>query len=443
MGLFMEIKDLDGEPMTPVTFPSEMSMEVTEVEMEAMEAGEDIFFFQSRYSHVPPEQTIIMPSKQLLAAGGRLKALAVRSLQTNSSIQTLAEELVDRFALMLFSGEPGGTFVYNVSNTMNYSGVPNILIPILISIFIVLNTMISSVYERKKEIGIYTSVGLAPSHVSFLFIAEAMAFAVISGVTGYLTAQTSATLFAHTSLWEGITVNYSSTAGIAAMVLVMTVVMISAIYPSRVAARIAIPDINRTWKLPLPEGDMLNITLPFLMKSAERESISGFLYNYFDNHQDYSQGAFSTGTLTLMFSYDPNPIGDDLPKVEPDRQKTEPDRQQIVPERQIAEHNEPDRQKAEKTPSYARKPSLHIVSQVWLSPFDFGIMQNIDICFSQSMGNAGYLEIHMQIKRESGEMNSWLRINRRFVHEIRRQLLIWRSLNDGAKNSFAGMIRSL
>ena len=43
---------------------------------------------------------------------------------------------------------------------MRYSGVPNIIIPIIISVFIVLNTMIGSVYERKREIGIYTSVGL-------------------------------------------------------------------------------------------------------------------------------------------------------------------------------------------------------------------------------------------------------------------------------------------
>ena len=118
-------------------------------------------------------------------------------------------------------------YLYNASDTMSYSGVPNILIPLAISIFIVLNTMISSVYERKREIGVYTSVGLAPSHVSFLFIAEAMALAVLSVVLGYLLAQTAAKLFAETSLWAGITVNYSSMAGVAAMILVIIVVLIS------------------------------------------------------------------------------------------------------------------------------------------------------------------------------------------------------------------------
>ncbi len=146
--------------------------------------------------------------------------------------------------------------LYNASDALSYSGVPNILIPIIISICIVLNTMIGSVYERKREIAIYTSVGLAPSHVSFLFIAEAMAFAVLSVVMGYLLAQTSASLFAGTSLWSGITVNYSSLSGVAAMILVILVVLISAIYPSRVAAEIAIPDVNRSWTLPASKGNL-------------------------------------------------------------------------------------------------------------------------------------------------------------------------------------------
>jgi hypothetical protein len=51
--------DLDGEPLTPAIFPGEASMEMTEVEMEAMESGEDIKAFQSRYSHVPGELKVL------------------------------------------------------------------------------------------------------------------------------------------------------------------------------------------------------------------------------------------------------------------------------------------------------------------------------------------------------------------------------------------------
>ena len=191
--------DLDGEFLSPVIFPSEALMEVTEVEMEAMESGEDIRFFQSRYQHVPAELTLIIPAGTLLSRGGNLKSVAVKPAQS-ALVGDIAQNFGDRFSITTFAGERGGTYLYNASDAISYSGVPNIMIPLLISIFIVLNTMIGSVYERKREIGIYTSVGLAPSHVSFLFIAEALAFAVISVVLGYLLSQTSAKLFADTAL---------------------------------------------------------------------------------------------------------------------------------------------------------------------------------------------------------------------------------------------------
>ena len=187
---------------------------------------------------------------------------------------------------------------------MSYSGVPNIIIPLAISVFIVLNTMIGAVYERKREIAVYTSVGLAPSHVSFLFIAEALAFAVLSVVFGYLLAQTTAWLFAGTSVWSGITVNYSSMGGVAAMLLVMAVVLLSAIYPSRVAGQIAIPDVNRSWTLPPASGNTLALVFPFLMTYREHRSVGGFLYDFFEGHFDVSHGRFSTSHIDIAFACD-------------------------------------------------------------------------------------------------------------------------------------------
>ncbi|MFH2099602.1 MAG: FtsX-like permease family protein, partial [Pseudomonadota bacterium] len=258
-----EAVDLDGEAVTPVIFPSEAAMAMTEVEAEAMESGEDVRAFQSRYQHVAGAQTVIVPARTLLSMGGKLKAVAV-AVPPDRDVNQLATDFLDRFNLTLFSGSAKGVSVYHASDALSYSGAPNILVPLFISVFIVLNTMIGSVYERKREIGVYTSVGLAPSHVSFLFMAEAMAFGVLSVVLGYLAAQVSARLFAGTALWAGITVNYSSLAGVGAMALVMAVVMASTVYPARVAGRIAIPDVNRSWTLPQARGSLLEAGLPFL-----------------------------------------------------------------------------------------------------------------------------------------------------------------------------------
>jgi hypothetical protein len=383
--------DLDGEPLTPVTFPGETAQALTEVEMEALESGDDVRAFQSRYVHVPPELVVIVPAHNLLSAGGHLKGIALHP-GDGGTIPELAEQLSDRFGLTLFSGEAEGSFVYNASDTLSYSGVPNILIPVVISILIVLNTMISSVYERKREIGIYTSVGLAPSHVAFLFIAEALAFAVLSVVMGYIVAQVAAKFLAGSVLWAGITVNYSSMAGVAAMVLVILVVLVSAVYPSKVAAAIAIPDVKRTWQLPKVHGNHIEITLPFLLKRGEERSAAGFLFDYFHGHQEITHGLFSTGELKMTRDLEVDrvhPAGD--------------------------------------------APCLTIESLVWLAPFDLGVVQQVALSFCPSAEEVGFIEIRMQITRGAGEANAWRRTNKMFIHQLRKQMLVWRSLSSAHK----------
>ena len=392
--------DLDGEPLTPVTFPRELSAEMTEEEVEALESGEDVREFQSRYQHTPGELTVIIPYPTLMAAGGSLKAVGVRN-DSRENTQAAAQDLIDRFGLSLFSGEPEGTFLYHASDTMSYSGVPNIIIPLAISVFIVLNTMIGAVYERKREIAVYTSVGLAPSHVSFLFIAEALAFAVLSVVFGYLLAQTTAKLFAETALWSGITVNYSSLAGVAAMILVIAVVLLSVIYPSKVAGKIAIPDVNRSWVLPPAHGNTLEMVFPFLMTIHEHASAGGFLYDFFEGHFDVSLGRFSTSHIELAFACETPPsvaAADNCPQDECESPEC-----------------------------------LHLKCRVWLAPFDFGIMQQVELRFTLARDEPGFVEIHVVLSRESGESNAWRRINKGFLDTIRRQLLIWRSLDEAAK----------
>ena len=395
---FMDFTDLDGEPLTPVTFPSESSAAMTDVEMEAMESGEDVRSFQSRYQHVAGDLTVIVPYRTLLAAGGQLKSVAIRPLSGTVGPAS-AERMVDRFGLTLFSGERQGIFFNDAGETMQYSGVPNIIIPLAISVFIVLNTMIGSVYERKREIGIYTSVGLAPSHVSFLFITEALAFAVLSVVFGYLLAQTSAFLFSGSSLWAGITVNYSSLSGVAAMALVILVVLVSVLYPSRVAAQIAIPDVNRSWTLPDAKQNAIAITLPFLVKGSEQRGCGGYLLSHFKGHQDISHGLFSTGVIQVK--HEPAVPGD-APAVDP--------------------------------------AGLQLHAQVWLAPFDFGIMQDVTLSFRPEAEQPGFLAIHVRLTRRSGEANAWGRVNKAFVNELRKQLLVWRSLDEALRGDFEKLL---
>jgi hypothetical protein len=406
--------DLDGESITPVLFPSEAAVEVTEAEKEAVDAGEDVRTLQSRYQHLDDDLTAIVPYETLLGLGGQLKSIAVvppgdpsaGQVPDDPAVGLLAGRLADRFGLTVFSGDASGVRVYHSGDALDYAGVPNILIPLVISVLIVLNTMIGAVYERKREIGVYTAVGLAPSHVSFLFIAEALAFAVISVVLGYLLAQTAAGLLAGTRLWAGMTANYSSLAGVAAMLLVIGVVLLSVVYPSKMAADIAIPDVNRTFRLPTPVGGIIRTRLPFLVKVREQECAGGFLIDYYQAHQDISHGLFSTADVNYAFK-----CPWDVPG---------------APAHPKVRH-----------PQFCDlRACLHLTATVWLAPFDFGIKQVVAIDFIPAMDTPGFMEIDVEISRLAGENGMWRRLNKGFVNDLRKQLLVWRSLEESVRTAF-------
>lgn len=407
--------DLDGEPVTPVLFPSEAAVEVTEAEKEAVDAGEDVRTLQSRYQHLDDDLTVIVPYATLMGLGGQLKSVVVAPPAGRGSGVgepagegggVLSATLADRFGLSVFSGRPDGVYVSFAGDALDYAGVPNILIPLVISILIVLNTMIGSVYERKREIGVYTAVGLAPSHVSFLFIAEAVAFAVISVVLGYLLAQTAAGLFSGTRLWAGMTANYSSLAGVAAMLLVIGVVLVSVIYPSKVAGEIAIPDVNRTFRLPPAVGGRIRSRLPFLVKVREQECAGGFLLDYYQAHQDISHGLFASADVDYTFECPWNAPG---APVHPGK---------LHPE------------------FCDLRACMRVRATVWLAPFDFGIKQSVTLIFVPADDTPGYMEIDVELEREAGEAGMWKRLNKGFVNDLRKQLLVWRSLEESVRTAY-------
>ena len=194
------------------------------------------------------------------------------------------------------------------------------------------------------------------------------------------------------------------------MVLVITVVLLSVLYPARVAARIAIPDVNRTFKLPPPKDNTIQVTLPFLMKFREHESIGGFIYEYLISHRDVSHGVFSTGPVEVVFSCS---TVDEIHKM-------------------VAESENPEQYKC-----------LHLRANVWLAPFDFGIMQTVDIQFCPAIEGEEFLEIKITLRRKSGESAVWQRINTSFLHEVRKQLLIWRSFDHATHEQLQRSFRQV
>ena len=121
----------------------------------------------------------------------------------------LIESYLSRSGFRLFVGMPDDagvmrTYSYSSIGATTLEGLGALVIPLLIASLIVLNTMMGAVYERFREIAVYSSVGLAPIHISFLFIAESCVYGVLGVVLGYIIGQVGAKVLIALDLIGGV-----------------------------------------------------------------------------------------------------------------------------------------------------------------------------------------------------------------------------------------------
>lgn len=389
---FKRIEDLDGEQLTPVDY---LLMQEQQAQRQSMAAGEEEMSEDElrEYIHLTSDAVLIVPYNFVITNGGTLRSVAI-GIPDAQAVRDALDNLMARIELNLYAGLDGQTLLCSAVGTTGFQGAGDIIIPVLIAALIVLNTMLGSVYERTNEIHIYSSLGLAPTHIAALFIAEASVYAVLGAVVGYLVGQTAAKILLITGSLGGLYLNYSSLAAVASTLMIMVTVLLSVIYPARVASSIAMPGIERRWTLPEPVNDVIRMNLPFTVTGDQALGVNVFLLDYLAAHADYSLGNFSTGDLRLE-----------------------------AREFELGE-------------GYA------LSVMVWLAPYDLGVSEHMTI-ETVPTEEAEIYQIRAVIRRESGDEASWIRVTRNFINLLRKQYLLWRTLPTPLKGEFGARGRAI
>ena len=392
---FKDLTDNDGEELTPVDY------QLMQQQRSRGATGDETLEGElQKYLHLTPDSVAILPYEVVMNQGGTLRSVAVNMepqagdpqlLGAIDKLDLIMAPLMNRIALDFFVGRDKDTYLYSSIGMTSFSGMGNLFVPILIAALIVLNTMLGAVYERVREISIYSSVGLAPVHIAFLFLAEACVYAIVGAVLGYLMGQAIATTLVNFGWLAGLTLNYSSMSTVVATIIVMLVVLLSTMYPAIKASRMAVPDIERKWKLPEPEGDVWHFNLPFTVLEEEALGLNVFMRDYFEAHADESASDFYTDQVAFS----------------------------------TVESEDED------------EDAYQIGMMVWLAPYDLGVSQSIQFVTSPVGGEEEDLyKITLDVHRESGEIASWKRVNRRFLNLLRKQLLIWRTFSVDIRAEF-------
>lgn len=118
-------------------------------------------------------------------------------------------------------------------------------ITLLVGLFAVVNTMMSSVNERIKDIGIMRAVGASRNQIIKIFIYESIIVGIIGGILGYLVG----TMLAYAIgplLLEGSAVSYVPLYFPIAIALAIFVSIVATVYPAFMATRIRVADSFRS-----------------------------------------------------------------------------------------------------------------------------------------------------------------------------------------------------
>lgn len=384
-----KVEDLDGESIFPVDYllTEERKQEQEKQRQAQASAGTgnviEVELVQ-QYEHLDPAEVVIVPGFVADALGASPRSISVK-VRTAEQAADLIKEYVPRSMLLLFAGMGEDRVLFSTRGALSVKGLSSMAIPFSIAALMVLNVMLGSVYERLREIHIFSSVGLAPLHVGALFLAESCVYASLGAIFGYLLGQIVAKVVTTYDLLVGITLNYSSTSAVVATFLVALVVVVSTLFPAKKAADYSVPDETRKLKLPKPEGDHWHIPFPFTVSSREALGLNTFLYEFLEAQDEATTGRFCTADVGF---------------------------------------------------SSAEEGTYRIEANVWLTPLDSGISQHVIFVTRPTADEQVISEIDIDMDRLSGEVSAWQRLNPGFIVTMRKQFLIWRLVKAENKNDF-------
>ncbi len=369
--LMKSIKDLDGRGILPidVTKPGQISLE--------------------------PSLVVLIPYGTSISLGGN-PTMVVLEFADSSLIEDCARSLALELSLNPYYSIAGSP-VKQVSTYVVISllGIQPIFILIAICMFAIFNMMLGIIEERTREIGTLSAIGLSPIHVSFMFLAEIIDYAIISAILGYILGVIGISVTQKFNVMPGVVLNYSS--GVIIIVLSMAILstIAASLLPVRKAARLVTPSLERKWKITTkPQGTEWTIPLPFSSPPEELPGVLVFIHEFIGSHSIEGVGDFvSSGTVIADIQHGANTY-------------------------------------------------KGVKSRIHLPPYDQGLTQDIYLIASFDDTRQRY-DFIIHTVRLSGIEGTWKRSNFLFVNDIRKQLLIWRTLRQEEREEYIKKGRSI
>ncbi len=318
-----------------------------------------------------------VPAKLSLDMGGYVASINIipRSEEIlTSDLEELANNLT--FSLDLNLWLKDGPNVYSVTRIQDYFmlGYEVIMILVVIAALNMAASVMGNVRERMREIGTLSMVGLSPAGSMSMVFMESIIYILIGSLFGYFSGYIINTFLTYLGLLPRyFPFNYASMSILFSMLLVFGTMMVTSIFPARLAAKMVTPSLKRRWEFPTqPKGDRWEIPLPFRI-NTQKEAL-GILYFL----KEYFAMGGKEGRMYVI-----NRVEDVLDE------------------------------------------ELKLEMDVQHAPFEGGLTSHVVV---QAQPEEKDYVFHIYLKMTTGIKHMWVSSSYYFVDVLRKQYILWRSL---------------
>jgi len=286
-GGFGGLKDLGGIPLAPLTIPS---------------PGLPMKYCESDWVVIMHQETARkFPWMAMLR-------IDVQTRSPDEIISTARLAVLRWQGISAFATVKSRVYRVSVGSYHITSGFASAMIPLSLVVLNVAVTMISVVYERRREIAIMSSVGLNPFHLSAVFVAEAVVIGVIAGSLGYIFGLTSYRLMALLPVQPTLKQKVEGSWSLIVLCVSIATAVLGSAVPAVKASTIVTPSLTRRWKIKITEkpktaGEAWILEMPIRIR---RENLEGFFDSMKNRMQKQISYRFDTvDNLKLLKEAEP------------------------------------------------------------------------------------------------------------------------------------------
>jgi len=208
-------------------------------------------------------------------------------LEAGVDLETIGKSMALSREYRVWISEGGESHIAYMGSQIGGKGFP-IVVPWAIVILNVVTTMLNSMFERRREIDILSSIGLNPMHIAGVFLAEASILGVTGGSIGYLLGMGLYPVMKSLAWAPVVSQKISAVWLVAALGIAVASVVLGSIMALGWSAGLT-PSLTRRWRVGEQETDFRadwETVLPVRLSEDNLEEFLSYLMNYLEEFSD-------------------------------------------------------------------------------------------------------------------------------------------------------------